>query len=263
MKEISGMFEKMPMGKILPPEQMMQDPIEILKGDHKRVKELFQKFEKAEAEEMQSQIAKQILLELKVHAKLEEEIFYPEVREMSGDKEMMDEAAEEHHVVEFLVAELESMKPSDDRYKAKMMVLKEVVDHHVKEEEGEMFKEFDKEEAGGDDFVEEMMTRKQQLMDEMQRGKKAPGNGRGKAAVKKSSNGRKSVASSKKASTSKKSTAGRAKSAAGSKKSTGGRAKSAAGSKKSTGGRAKSAASSKKTTARKSTGRSAKKGSSR
>jgi hemerythrin-like domain-containing protein len=83
----------------------------------------------------------QITTELKLHTKIEEEIFYPAVRETGTSKaeEMIDEAFEEHHVVELVLAELPKVDPEDARFEAKMTVLSELVEHHVEEEEGEMF----------------------------------------------------------------------------------------------------------------------------
>jgi hemerythrin-like domain-containing protein len=78
---------------------------------------------------------------LKMHTQIEEEIFYPAVRELGISKaeEMVDEAFEEHHVVDLVLAELPSVDPEDERYEAKITVLSELVKHHVEEEEGEMF----------------------------------------------------------------------------------------------------------------------------
>jgi hemerythrin-like domain-containing protein len=79
--------------------------------------------------------------ELKVHTALEEEIFYPAVREVGTAKaeEMVDEAFEEHHVVDLVLGELPQVDPEDERFEAKMTVLSELVEHHVEEEEKEMF----------------------------------------------------------------------------------------------------------------------------
>jgi hypothetical protein len=81
-----------------------------------------------------------------MHTTLEEEIFYPAVREVESKKaeDAVDEALEEHHVVKLVLAELPSVDPSDDRFEAKMTVLSELIEHHVEEEETEMFKLADK-----------------------------------------------------------------------------------------------------------------------
>jgi hemerythrin-like domain-containing protein len=113
----------------------------MLKADHDNVKSLFNKFEKADASE-KKEIASETLEELKVHASVEEQLFYPALRaEMDDEDGLMDEADEEHHVAKFLIAELEQMQGDEDHWEAKFMVLAENVRHHIKEEEGEIFPE--------------------------------------------------------------------------------------------------------------------------
>src|SRR5437870_5524040 len=111
--------------------------IGILKKDHDRVKGLFDEFERAETRPAKRKIVEQALTELKVHATLEEEIFYPAVRKHVGG-DLMNEADEEHHVAKLLIAELETMKETDDHHDAKFTVLAENVRHHIKEEENEV-----------------------------------------------------------------------------------------------------------------------------
>ena len=110
----------------------------LLKTDHDTVKDLFDKFEEAEGRPSKKKIATQALLELKVHAAIEEEVFYPAVRKAVG-KDTMNEADEEHHVAKVLIAELEEMDGRESHYDAKFTVLAENVRHHIKEEENEMF----------------------------------------------------------------------------------------------------------------------------
>jgi Hemerythrin HHE cation binding domain len=113
----------------------------FLKKQHKDVKGLFEEVLEAEDPESRRQLCEQIGQELMVHTKIEEEMFYPAVREL-GEKaeEMILEAFEEHHVVDLVLAELPQLDPEDERFEAKMTVLQELVEHHVKEEEKEMFK---------------------------------------------------------------------------------------------------------------------------
>jgi hemerythrin superfamily protein len=113
--------------------------ISILKTDHDNVKELFDQFEKADGPASKRKISRQAINELKVHAAIEEEIFYPAVRQRMDDKDLMNEADEEHHVAHVLIAELDRMDGTEDHYNAKFTVLAENVRHHIKEEEGEMF----------------------------------------------------------------------------------------------------------------------------
>jgi hypothetical protein len=113
------------------------DAIELLKNDHDSVKDLFDRFKKAGDRRTKTKIANQALIELKIHAVLEEEIFYPAVRQRVG-KDVMNEADEEHHVAKVLIAELEKMDGHGDHFDAKFNVLAENVRHHIKEEESEM-----------------------------------------------------------------------------------------------------------------------------
>jgi hemerythrin-like domain-containing protein len=91
---------------------------------------------------MRRQLMMEVARNLESHATIEEEIFYPAVREVDSRKaeEMVLEAYEEHHVVKLLLAELPRVNPEDERFEAKMTVLSELVEHHVEEEEKEMFK---------------------------------------------------------------------------------------------------------------------------
>ncbi|HEY3065429.1 MAG TPA: hemerythrin domain-containing protein [Methylomirabilota bacterium] len=114
---------------------------DLLKKQHKEVKALFKKVEKTENARERRQLMEEISQQLEVHTQIEEEIFYPAVRE-SGKKaeEMVDEAYEEHHVVKLVLKELPQVDPEDERFDAKMTVLSELVEHHAEEEEDEMFK---------------------------------------------------------------------------------------------------------------------------
>jgi hypothetical protein len=112
--------------------------ISILIRDHDRVKALFDRFERAHAPGEKEKIVREALTELKIHAVIEEEIFYPAVRKSLG-KDLMNEADEEHHIARVLIAELDrdGRRPNDHR-KAKFIVLSESVRHHIREEESEM-----------------------------------------------------------------------------------------------------------------------------
>ena len=110
----------------------------LLKKNHDTVKDLFDRFEKAEGWPAKKKIVRLALTELKVHAAIEEELFYPAVRKPVG-KDILNEADEEHHVAKVLIAELEGMDGREDHYDAKFTVLAENVRHHIKEEENEVF----------------------------------------------------------------------------------------------------------------------------
>lgn len=115
---------------------------DLLKRQHKQVKALFKKVEKTEDARQRRQLLDQITQELQMHTRIEEEIFYPAVREVPSKKahEMIDEAFEEHHVVDLVLKELPEVNVEDERFDAKVTVLSELVVHHADEEEKEMFK---------------------------------------------------------------------------------------------------------------------------
>jgi hypothetical protein len=113
--------------------------IEVLMEDHAYVKQAyrtFQKMDHADRDALRT-LVKQVAL--KVHTRIEEEIFYPAVRKALKDADLMNEAEIEHDSAKTLIRQLERMKPGDPRYVAAFTVLCEYVEHHVKEEEDEMF----------------------------------------------------------------------------------------------------------------------------
>jgi hypothetical protein len=117
-----------------------ENAIAMLKSDHQKVKELFDKFEDNKNSASQVKIVASAIQELKLHATIEEELFYPAVRHEIEDEEgIMPAADEEHHVAKVLIAELENMKGDEEHWEAKFKVLAESVRHHIKEEEREMF----------------------------------------------------------------------------------------------------------------------------
>jgi hemerythrin superfamily protein len=144
----------------------MDNPIEMLKQDHEKVKGLFEEFENASDEESKTRIVDEALRELTVHATLEEELFYPAARKALGDDELMNEAAEEHHVAKFLIQELSSMSQRDERWEAKFYVLCESVKHHIEEEENEMLPRVEKADLDLEALGARMLDRKQELQDE-------------------------------------------------------------------------------------------------
>jgi hemerythrin superfamily protein len=124
----------------------LMDAITLLKQDHKVVEKLFKQFEKTTQPAQQRKLAMQVIEELSVHAAIEEMVFYPAIRERVPDAEdTVLESLEEHHIVKWVLSELEDMKPDHERFKAKMTVLIESVRHHVEEEESELFPQVRKE----------------------------------------------------------------------------------------------------------------------
>jgi hypothetical protein len=136
--------------------------ISILMKDHDTVKELFDRFEKSESTAEKEKIIAEALTELKIHAVIEEEIFYPAVRKHVG-KDLMNEADEEHHVARVLIAELDRDGRGNDHRDAKFTVLAENVRHHIKEEEGEMLPKAKGVEMDFEALGQQMMERKKQL----------------------------------------------------------------------------------------------------
>ena len=117
-------------------------PMDLLKKQHKDVKNLFKKVEKASGGTTRRQLLDEIRMKLDAHTTIEEELFYPAVRALDTKKakEMIAEAYEEHHVVKLVLQELPELDVEDEQFEAKMTVLSELVEHHVEEEEKEMFK---------------------------------------------------------------------------------------------------------------------------
>jgi hemerythrin superfamily protein len=147
-----------------------QDAIAMLMADHKKVKKLFSDFDKLKetgGDEKKSTLVEQICNELKIHTELEEEIFYPAVRKAIEESSLMDEALVEHAGAKELIAQLEEASPSDDLYDAKVTVLGEQIQHHVKEEEGEMFPKAKKAKVDTESLGARMLKRKLALMQEM------------------------------------------------------------------------------------------------
>jgi hemerythrin superfamily protein len=145
------------------------DAIEMLKSDHRRVEQLFDKYEQARRRAEKSKLARQICLELTVHAELEEGIFYPACREHVDDP-LLDEAQVEHDTAKILVAEIAMGTPAADPFfDAKVKVLAEYIRHHVEEEEKSSGSIFARAIEGGVDTAElgqRMMARREELMEE-------------------------------------------------------------------------------------------------
>ena len=118
------------------------DAISLLKDDHRTVEQLFKRFEQTtdRATVERRRIVEEVIRELSIHAEIEETIFYPAVRRaVPPSEDMVLESLEEHHVVKWLLSELDGMSPDAERFEAKFTVLKENVRHHVEEEESDLF----------------------------------------------------------------------------------------------------------------------------
>jgi iron-sulfur cluster repair protein YtfE (RIC family) len=119
------------------------DPIKLLKADHDEVKALLGKLDETteRAEVARTDGLERLRLKLDVHETIEEEILYPALKEFAKTKDIILEAYEEHHVVDVIMAELEETPVADETWAAKLTVAKENLEHHIEEEEDEMFKQ--------------------------------------------------------------------------------------------------------------------------
>ena len=132
--------------------QKTTDAIALLKADHRKVERLFADYQKAKNTDRKRALAEQICLELTLHSKIEEDVFYPACRDGGVDEDMMDEANVEHDAAKVLVADIEKGNPEDEFYDAKVKVLSEMIKHHVKEEEKKQGNLFSKARKAGLDL---------------------------------------------------------------------------------------------------------------
>jgi hemerythrin superfamily protein len=148
----------------------MASAVDLVRQDHQRVRSLFDQFQRAVASRQKKEIAEQTVMELEVHAKLEEHIFYPAVRQMGGLDPTMNEAEEEHHAAKLLALEVARMDPENPYFAAKYHVLKEMVLHHMQEEESQVLPRA--QELGEERLAqlgEEMERRRLEFLDETRR----------------------------------------------------------------------------------------------
>jgi hemerythrin superfamily protein len=144
------------------------DAISLLKSDHREVERLFASFESGRSEDRKAEIAAQICEALKAHTMIEEEIFYPAFLEATGDTDIHHEAEIEHAGATHLIEEIEAAGPEDDHFDARISVLKEMIRHHVKEEEqrGGMFSKAQSSDMDLAELGRQMSERKLEIMGE-------------------------------------------------------------------------------------------------
>jgi hypothetical protein len=143
--------------------------VEMLKADHKKAKKAFKDFEKLDPHEDPEScqaIVEQTCAELEVHAELEEQVFYPAARSAIKEEDLMDEAEVEHMTAKVLIQQLKEMGADDEKFAATFKVLGEYVNHHVQEEEGEMFKQLTRPGVDWDSVLEQMQQQRMQLLEE-------------------------------------------------------------------------------------------------
>ena len=147
-------------------ESKTQDAIALLKEDHRAVEKLFKDFETAKGEGRKETLARRICLELTVHTKIEEEIFYPAC-DGEIEEDLLKEAYVEHDGAKLLIAEIEAGNgQSDNFFDAKVQVLSEQVEHHIEEEEGDLFPQVRKAKLDLDALGQQLATRKKELLKE-------------------------------------------------------------------------------------------------
>ena len=115
------------------------DALNLLKQDHRAVEKLFESYQRTTGADERYQLCQQICNDLNVHTEIEEQCFYPGVRSMAGLDDMVDDSLQEHAQVKQLCSQMQAMASGDARLDARMAELKQAVEHHVKEEEHEMF----------------------------------------------------------------------------------------------------------------------------
>ena len=147
-------------------EQDFTDAIAMLKADHRKVEQLFASFEEAKGASRKETLAKEICTELKIHTLLEEEIFYPALQGKI-EQDLLDEAYVEHDGAKVLINDIEAGGPDEDYYDAKVKVLSEEIEHHVKEEEQPsegMFAQARKTDVDLVEMRDRMLARKTELV---------------------------------------------------------------------------------------------------
>lgn len=150
-----------------------KDACDLLDTDHKAVKKMFAQYEelteaKGNTREKRRALAEKICNELMVHAQIEEEIFYPAIRKPVKDDMLMNEASVEHASAKDLIAQIQGMNISDPMFDAKVKVLGEYVDHHVKEERTEMFPAARATKVDLVKLRDQLQMRKEELMSELE-----------------------------------------------------------------------------------------------
>ena len=120
----------------------MPNAITMLKSDHATLKRILRELNEVTAPKERERLAADLEREVKMHAQIEEEVFYPAFKartEKTDDVDMFYEAAEEHHIVDMVLPALKAANPKSHEFEAKAQVLKDLIEHHIREEEGEMF----------------------------------------------------------------------------------------------------------------------------
>lgn len=145
------------------------DACTLLESDHRKVKKLFNQYEEltgTRSSQKRRELAMEICMELTVHAQLEEEIFYPALRAAFSESDLLDEAEVEHGTAKDLIAQIENADEVDEKFDALVKVLGEYIDHHVKEERGEIFPKARSSKVDLVQMREQLLARKEELVAE-------------------------------------------------------------------------------------------------
>ncbi len=148
---------------------------QLLKEDHQKVSGIFQQLEPTteRAEKTRTELFAKLQQELDIHARIEETVFYPAIKQAAETREIVLEGFEEHHVVKMLLKELESLPVDTEQWTAKLKVLQENVEHHVEEEESEMFQSA--RQVLSEDEINDLGTRMEELKKQLKEQSKSAG----------------------------------------------------------------------------------------
>ncbi len=141
-----------------------QEATTMLRADHKLVLGLFEEFDKTKSASKKKKLVAEICKELTIHTQLEDEIFYPAFQQALKDHELVPEGLVEHQSVKDLIALVDGVEPGGDEYTARVKVMGELVEHHIKEEHRDMFPKAKKSKLDLVELGERMFERKQELM---------------------------------------------------------------------------------------------------
>jgi len=147
----------------------MPNATTLIKRDHKKVEDLFARFEHSTKAEAKKRVAEQACAELEIHAQLEEEIFYPAVRKGLGEEDTLEEAVEEHQQAKKIIGELKKMSIGDSALDGKFAELVECIQHHVREEEGELLPKVEESDMDLVDIGEQMVECREELTQQMKK----------------------------------------------------------------------------------------------
>lgn len=146
-----------------------EDAVKLLIADHRKVQKMFDQFKRLGDDDVEEkeQLVQTACMELRVHTTIEEEIFYPSLQGEIKDPSLLDEAGVEHTVAKQLIGELEEMTPEEELYDAKFHVLGEYVNHHIEEEEKELFPQAERSEVDLQAIGQQLHDRKEEILEEM------------------------------------------------------------------------------------------------